>query len=94
MTKACKATLKIDLGYTFATMVLQFVVANWMNEVKPPGIPISGIQVQFAAIGFCIASFFCWLGFDRYGLRWHSCRKHAAYPLAHFILVFVLFFVG
>lgn len=95
MTKASRATLIIGLGCTFAAIVLQFVVANWMHGVKPAGGPMSGIQVQFAAIGYCIASFFlAGLGATGLGIARTRAANYAAYPFAHFMLAFILFFVG
>ena len=90
MTKACKATLIIGLRYTFATIMLQFVVANWINELKPPGVPISDIQVQSAAVGFCIASFFlASLGLIAMGITGTRAANYISF--AHFTLAFVLF---
>ena len=95
MTNASKATLAIGMGCTCAAVVLQFVVANWMHGVKSPGGPMSGMQVQFAAICYCIASFFL-AGLGSIGMRIASTRaaNYAAYPFLHFILAFVLFFVS
>ena len=56
---------------------------------------MSGMQVQFAAICYCIASFFL-AGLGSIGMRIASTRaaNYAAYPFLHFILAFVLFFVS